>query len=301
MGWLGFHVSKSGRQMADALRQDMEHLRGYGVTAPCAQIFVSGPQSYAPTLTNEDKAAVRNYVNEVGLKLVVHGAYVDNPWALNAPSINNIMDEMRTAAEIGAVGVIVHLSSRAMSSLDAVLTKLADLDKAIKRKVILFFEINAAKPGPNTFETPEKLANLFTKARTIAGNPADNPDALRIGLTIDSAHLYSCGVALDSWVATEKWIQSAMSALPEGTPVMLHLNDSACELGSGKDRHEALTKGNIWRSYHMESGHLKIEDSGLMYLLDWAEKNDVMVIMERHSGDVESDLNLISELGYFTS
>lgn len=296
---IGIHVSKSGRTMADALRQDVEHVRGYGITAPCAQIFVSGPQSYTPTLSDEDKAAVRNYVRETGLELVVHGAYVDNPWNGGAKSISNIRNEMRTAARIGAKGVIVHLSSKASSSLAHVLTNIAKVDSATKRDVVLFLEINAAKPSAATFETPEKVGGLFHNARAIAGDPAENPDALRLGLVIDTAHLYSCGVALDTREAAQRWIERTMAALPRDTPVMFHLNDSMSELGSGRDRHAPLTSGNLWRPYSLDDGHLKIEDSGLYYLMGWAEEHGAMMILERCAADIDRDLELVSRLGFF--
>jgi endonuclease IV len=80
---------------------------------------------------------------------------------------------------------------------------------------------------------------------------------------------------------------------------MMHLNDSASTLASGKDKHAGLCHGNIWKSYNMESGHLKLEDSGLIAILEWAEMNDIALILERDSTGISKDLQLLQQLGFF--
>lgn len=295
---LGFHVSKSGlvngkkksRAIPDALRADMEYLRGFGITSPCAQIFVSGPQNFNETLSDQDKIATRQFVNETGIDLVIHGAYVDNPWSRAQGSIHNIKQEMRVCALIGASGVIVHLAAGAASddNLRYVLEEIANIEENVSASVILWLEIHTAKPSGFTYETPEKLNALFERiARIDTGH-------LRVGLCIDTAHLFSCGMALDTYNAATVWL----SQLPK-VPIMLHLNDSASKLGSGIDKHAVLCEGELWRSYHPERGHLPIENSGLVAILNWAESNSIMTILERDPEDTVKDLRLIQSLGYF--
>jgi hypothetical protein len=80
---------------------------------------------------------------------------------------------------------------------------------------------------------------------------------------------------------------------------MMHLNDSASSLGSGVDRHETLCHGKLWSAYHPETGHLPIENSGLVAILNWAEAHDIMTILERDEEGTVQDLTLIQTLGYF--
>ena len=95
---------------------------------------------------------------------------------------------------------------------------------------------------------------------------------------------------------TINWIQN----LPD-VPLMLHLNDSASSLGSGIDKHQTLFEGGIWEDYHPENGVLPIAESGLVYILEWAETNSITTILERHGGDgIISDITNISKLGFFT-
>lgn len=260
---------------------------------PCAQIFVTGPQSSKETLTRDDKTALRQATSgDSPLRLVVHGAYIDNPWSsASAYSVDNICAEMKIAAELGATGVIVHLSNSTNTGLDAVLTALS---RGLAELVgvgspILWLEIHAAKATANSFETPAKLAALFARvAQLRAAMPLPT-----IGLCIDSAHLHACGTNLRDYAPTWEWLQ----AMAVGdAPVMVHLNDSMSKLGSGIDKHAALCTGTIWGEFG-DDGRLPIEDSGLMAILDWADEVSATVVLER-DGDVTGDLDLIARLGY---
>ena len=296
---LGFHVSKSktvggkkkSRPIPVALREDIEWLRGFGVERPCAQIFVSGPQNFNETLTDDDKKATRQFVNKTGTQIVIHGAYVSTPFNKAPGAVHNIKQEMRTAARIGATGVIVHLSAGATNddNLTYALEEITKLPEDVLDVTMLWLEINAAKPGNGTFETPQKLNRLFDRINHI------ETGKLRIGLCIDTAHLFSCGVALDTYEAATNWL----AGLPHGVPVMMHLNDSASSLGSGVDRHEILCEGKLWSDYHPETGRLPFENSGLCEILNWAETNDIMTILERDEEGTIRDLTLIQTLGYF--
>lgn len=300
---LGFHVSKSitqegkkhTRKMSTALRESMELLRGYGIKSPCAQIFVSGPQNFKETLDADEKNAIKELIAEMNLSVVIHGSYVDNPWNRTQGSVHNIKKELCIAAYIGATGVIVHLGKGAYNddNLKYVLEEVSNLPDDVRNVVTLWLEINTAKPSAQTYETPEKICRLFERVRTI------DTKGLRIGLCIDTAHLFSCGMALDTYAAADNWLREVARGLPNDTPLMLHLNDSASALGSGVDRHAGIFVGQLWQHYHPVTGRLPVEDSGLVAILNWAEKNDIMVILERDGEGTLKDLTIIQQLGYF--
>lgn len=286
---LGFHISKGGRTMSAAMDEDMALLTKFGFTNTCTQIFVSGPKSPKETLTEQDKEHLKRAYSD---RIVVHGAYIDNPWNRAPGAVHNIKMEMRVCAKIGAIGLVVHLGAGAFGdTLRYVLEQLSRVEDDVKASCTIYFEINAAKSAEHTFETPQKINTLFERISNALDSIAA-PVRLKVGLCVDSAHVFSCGVALADYNVTMDWLNAL--SVPS---IMFHLNDSASELGSGKDRHEALTKGNLWRSYGAD-GVFPIEDCGLVAILDYAIINDSFVILERGAGLID-DLALIQQLGYF--
>jgi endonuclease IV len=291
---IGMHVSKKGRgtksrKMNIAIADDVAFMSGFGIKNPTVQIFVTGPKAPKETLTDAEKVEIQRYIARTGTKCVIHGAYIDRPWSGAAPAIANIVLEMQVAARIGATGVIVHLSSSAQSedTFRAALVAIGEGIAALPNKPTLWLEVHAAKPSEFTYETPIKIQRLFERVRAAnVGYP--------VGFCIDTAHLFSCGRSLETYDAAKDWI----AALPH-VPIMMHLNDSARELGCGMDQHEVLCEGSIWKHYHPATGKLPFETSGLCYLLNWAIKNDIVTILERDDADLHKDLRLIQALGYF--
>jgi endonuclease IV len=271
---IGFHVTKKFRG-ADGIIPALEHaaeLCGKYKLHPCGQIYVSGPQNYAPTVTREEIAAMA----DMDMVLVIHGAYVDNPWRVeNSPSIENIKYEAKVAAKIGATGVIVHLGKGAFD--DAILENTLRALAGVTCRI--WFEINAAKPAAHTFETPAKLAALFD--RILAIRPRG------VGLCIDSAHVWSCGVDLSDGATAAEWcdrVQQVCAA--RSIPMMIHLNDSDAARGSGVDRHAALLGGNIW------SGR---RDVFRRFVL-WCKSHCELIIIERDEDGIEGDLATLAEI-----
>jgi endonuclease IV len=292
---LGFHVgmikSSSKTRMHDSIVNNVEFLSKY-VNSRCVQIFVTGPRTSKENLTPEDKTAIRNLVATTSLAVVIHGAYIDNPWSGKGISVHNIKVEMRIAAEILATGVIIHLSNNTNNTLETILDKINEVEENVKNSVMLWLEINAVKSSADSFETPEKLIALINRVK----NWQSKNNTLRIGLCIDTAHLHACGVSFESRTAVNSWLD----AMPKDIPYMLHLNDSGSRCGSGKDLHAGLTLGNIWKRYHTENvAALPIEDSGLVAILMWAELNSVLVILERDTDALEGDLGMIRDLAFF--
>lgn len=296
---LGYHVEKNEgsrkRSMLDALGAAVELLRGFNVSRSAAQIFVTGPQNRKENIPESDYEAIKHLVAKEQMQLVIHGAYIDMPWSRTArengevkPGVHNIRREMKIAQAIGATGVVVHLSSGAYDALTLqyVLEKIGE--DADYGDCILWLETHTAKQSEFTYETPAKIRRLFEKV-------AACQPTFRVGLCVDSAHVFSCGVALDNYDKTHEWL----AGLPD-VPLMFHLNDSKSSLGSGVDRHEELTMGKIWSAYNEDTGSMPLSRSGLMAILDWAVEHNNVVILERHKGGIDNDIALITGAGYFT-
>jgi endonuclease IV len=295
------HVSKQGRgtksrKMHLAVAEDLKFMDSFGIADPSVQIFVTGPKTFRETLKDDEKLAIRQYVDRTGTKLVIHGAYVDRPWGGIAGAVHNVKQELRIGAAIGATGVIVHLSAGCAddAALRAALTELSNIDV----QQILWLEIHAAKASEFTYETPAKLRRLFARIEGF-GLPAG---PLQIGLCIDTAHLYACGTSLETFESARTWIEEVCAIKMNGVaiPIMMHLNDSLSALGSGIDRHAPLCEGTIWNTYHPTRGRLPFERSGLNYILEWVDSSSVVTILERDDSDLHKDLKLVHELGFYT-
>lgn len=277
---LGLHTNKSGaKDFRTACERDMRAMSAAGITRQCLQIFAVGPRSRKVNLSDADKEYLRGDAHP---PIVIHGAYIDNPWNLAVGSMINIEAEMAICADIGARGVIVHLGAGAWgNNLREIVRQLS----ATQLDVMVWLEIHAAKKS--TFETPQKIRDLFnriTEARVAS--------PVRFGLCVDTAHLHCDGIKMSTMTEAREWIDSYERECHD-IPVMLHLNDCETELGSGKDKHALLGRGRIW-------GPQIGADSGLIAVLDWAVERDMMVVLERKV-DSAPDLLLISRLGYFTN
>jgi endonuclease IV len=193
---------------------------------------------------------------------------------------------MKLAHKLGATGVIVHLGAEAVDikTVLAVLDKLENkMNNNVLKSVILWLEVNAIKAEVAVFDKTEHIKKLFWDI-------GKKRRGLRVGFCIDTAHLWSCGTVVASYEQAEKWF----SDLPKDVPLMLHLNDSESELGSGNDKHGALTLGNIWKDYS-ELGTEPFSKCGLSYIFQWIMDNDIDCILERHPSFIEHDLILMSK------
>ncbi len=257
----GFHVNKNGLHIHDAINRDVNIAKNAGVKIKCVQIFVSGPMSSVETLNKIEKSAIKEMTKK--LKIIIHGSYIDNGW--NEKSFDHVQKELKIAEEIGAEGVIIHLSKRTNNNIH--------LLRNIKTSKILFLEINPAKLSNDTFESAEKLAALFNKIDSLKLD-------YEVGLCIDTAHLSSIGVNLRKYGECMDYLLS----LPK-VRTMIHLNDSKAVPGSGIDRHENLYEGYIWR------GMRNIE-SGIDAVFDFADRTNSMIILER--ADIAGDIETLS-------
>jgi len=283
---LGFHVSKNKRSLRSALIEDMGVLTAKLMDSgfkPCAQVFVAGPQSYRATVT----AAEAESIHETGLPpIFIHGAYVDYIWNGKAAGRKNVHAELDIAARMGAEGVIVHLGAGAENPREAISDVLSAHGK-------IFLEVNAAVPD-KSYGDPKKIAGIFEQI------PADLVH--RVGVCVDTAHLFSSGINLSTSEQAAQYIFDLHNELDHYSPtIMFHLNDSAGNFGTGKDIHDHITRGKIWSGYSAEIAkslslnHAELfAQSGAGFILKYMRETDTAAILERD--DASHDINLIVSL-----
>jgi sugar phosphate isomerase/epimerase len=231
------------------------------------------------TLAGAEAGALRAFLAaRPNLQVVAHGAHGDYPWTGKPGAAEFIRRELAVCAAAGLVGLVIHLGK---APPEAVVAALPSLEPggagkrggdAPRGRPLLFLETPAVKPANALYETPEKLAALFAEIRR-----ADS-GLCRHGLCIDTAHLWSSGVDLETYEAAEGWLgrlERLSAAIPPDR-VMIHLNDSGDRRGGGVDRHAPLLQGKMWGAYQGRP-----QQSGLAAFVDYIERHGLLAVLER--------------------
>ena len=235
---LGAHIGTSGG-LVEAVRQ------GRAIGCEGVQIFSKSPQMWAgPPVAPEAATAFREAVRtDPAIATAIHHGYLIN---LGSPkkfmlkqSRTAFLDEIRRAELLGVDGLIFHPGAHLKSGPEAGLRTIADslrgaLEEAPEGKVRLLLE-NAAGQGTALCSTLEELATVL--------HLVDAPK--RLGVTLDTCHLFAAGFDFRTDEGYGAFADSVGSLLGRGTVRAFHLNDAKLGLGSHRDRHENIGKGEI--------------------------------------------------------
>ena len=287
---LGCHVYKDKHpNYSSALRAQIASASTHSIAMNAAQIFIMGPRNWNVNVGADDFEAIRVLTKREShsptpLHLYAHATYLDRPWGGNPNVVGMIKKQLQICGEIGARGLVVHLEQKTPA---VIAQHLRGLIAGAPNGVILYLEINAAK-GENLYSTPEAINALYAefKKRRL--------DLARIGLCIDTAHLWSCGTRTVTGEEMRDWLD----AIDDNWNFLIHLNDNKNPFGSGKDHHGALAHDQIWKQYHPTNGTEDITDSGLLVILSFAVESGIDIILERKEG-LNDDFDLLHDLGYY--
>jgi deoxyribonuclease-4 len=235
---IGAHVSPAGG-LPKAIERGVE--RG----CEAIQIFNQSPRMWKPTAyREEDVAAFREAMSESPIEAVlIHAVYLLNCASedkeIRAKSLASLTHSLRVGHAIGASGVVLHPGS----------AKTGHVGEAIERagKTIaqalsdsegceLHLE-NTAGAGGTLGRSFEELAALIDAAG------ADK----RLGVCLDSCHLLASGYDIRTPEKMGSVLRECSRKLGRGVVRSLHLNDSQTPLGSNRDRHANVGKGELGR------------------------------------------------------
>jgi deoxyribonuclease-4 len=232
---IGAHVSSSGGI-------DTAIGRAVAIGAESIQIFTQSPRTWRPT--NHDPASFERFRErrtEAGIGGVLcHALYLCN---LAAPddsiyekSVAALRNTMGVARAIGADGVVFHVGSHLGSGfergLERVLPAMAQVLELATDETWLLME-NSAGAGGTIGRSVDELATLFER---LDRHP-------RLGVCLDSCHLYVSGVDVTDPAALDGCLDEVDSAIGLDRLRALHVNDSAAPLGSNRDRHANILEG----------------------------------------------------------
>jgi deoxyribonuclease IV len=235
---IGAHVSTGG-----GLVRAIE--RAEEARCDAIQIFNQSPRMWRPTRYSEDDfAQFREAMDGSRVDAVaIHMIYLINPAAkdkeMRRKSLDSLTHALWVGDEIGAMGVVVHPGA----------LKDDTRSNARKRAIGLIREaLSRSERCPiiyeNTAGSPQLLGRDFDETAELidkSGGPK------RLGLCIDTCHLYATGYDIATPEGTRDLVDEIDAKVGLDQLKLLHVNDAIDPLGSNRDRHAPIGKGEIGR------------------------------------------------------
>jgi deoxyribonuclease IV len=235
---LGAHMSVAG-----GFHRALE--RGQALRCGAIQLFVKNQLQWAAApLHREAVDLFREARRRTRIGTVfAHASYLLN---LGSPapaawhrSVAALTDELERAEALGLSFVVVHPGSHLGAGCSAGMRRVtAALDEVLRRtagyRVKVALENTAG--GRHTLgRTMEELAAMVGRTR----------DSERLGVCLDTCHLFAAGVDLREAAIHERLMEEVEATVGFRTLLAFHLNDARTPLGSGLDRHEHIGRGYL--------------------------------------------------------
>jgi deoxyribonuclease IV len=211
------------------------------VGAEVVQLFLSNPRAWSgPRLDTAEAFGTSWREGGVG-PLFVHAPYLVNIASPNpefvAKSLELCRRSVAACGVIGAGGFVVHAGSgvegeaaaaseRATAVLQAVLAETPETTQ-------LLVELMAGTSGA--------VASTLEEARALFDAVGDD----RLGLVLDTCHLFATGYALDEPDGVDTCFDELRRLGLDERLRLIHMNDAKFERGSRRDRHEVVGDGSI--------------------------------------------------------
>jgi deoxyribonuclease-4 len=235
---LGTHVSVSG-----GIHKAFE--RGEQIGCTTMQVFTKNSNQWAgKALTGED---VQSYKTASGKSTIdpvfAHASYLINLCATNpailARSRAALADELMRCSTLGIRGLVFHPGAHLGAGEEEGIRKIADSINDVHSRTgsiapLTVLETTAGQ-GTAIGYRFEHLASIIDRCSA--------PD--RIGVCIDTCHLFAAGYSIDSELTWNATLHDFDATVGLARLVAIHVNDSKRELGSRVDRHEHIGKGKI--------------------------------------------------------
>ncbi|MBI4598242.1 MAG: deoxyribonuclease IV [Candidatus Omnitrophica bacterium] len=208
------------------------------------QIFSRSPRGgKAPPILPQVAADFTRQRLALGIEpLAIHAPYIIN---LASPEpakwtwfVEHYGQEYARAVALGATYLVTHVGShRGEGETEGIARVAAAINKTLASsdgKVIILLE-NTAGSGQGLGYTVEQLAAIRAGVKEQA----------RVGICLDTAHLFASGYAIHTPEGLEDTIAAFQRAVGMEHLKLIHLNDSKVPFGSRVDRHWHIGKGHI--------------------------------------------------------
>lgn len=247
---IGAHVSSSG-----GIHTAID--RAVAIGADSIQVFTQSPRMWRPT--NHDPATFAKFRErraEEGIGGVLcHALYLCNLAApddgIYAKSIAALRNTMEVAAAIGGDVVFhvgSHLGSGFHAGLERVVPALEQVLELATDETWLLIENSAGTGGT--------IGRSIAEIATIHGRLDGHP---RLGICLDSCHLYASGVDVGDPAALDACLDEVDETIGLDRLRALHVNDSAMPLGSNRDRHANVGEGLLGEQLGVFLGNARLQ------------------------------------------
>lgn len=244
---------------------------GVDIGATSVQVFVQSPRMWKPSqYAPEVLEAYRDA--QAGHPTIshtfCHATYLIN---LASPdpelferSVTCLTNNVSVARAMAASGVVLHVGSHLGAGFETVIAQIA---RAFARALD-----DATPAPPGVADCPILIENAAGTGGTV-GRSLEEIEALldacgndeRLGLCIDTQHLWASGVDYSTVAGTKKLVKEINDRVGIERLKCLHLNDSKVELGANRDRHANIDEGTIGSSGLAPLvGHPKIRNLPLL-------------------------------------
>jgi deoxyribonuclease-4 len=233
---IGAHVSTAGG-LVKAIERGAE--RG----CESIQIFNQSPRMWRPTRFGEDDfAQFRAAMDDSPVEaVVIHAVYLINcatkDKEMRKKSLASLTHALRTGDGIGAAGVVLHPGAQKGEPHGPSMKRAAKVIAAALKdsdSCPLLLEQTAGHKGllGRDFDETAELIELAGAGK-------------RLGLCLDSCHLFVQGYDVTDEEHLAKVVDEADAKVGLDRLRCLHVNDAAAPLGSCRDRHANLGKGEM--------------------------------------------------------
>ncbi len=264
-----------GRHLATGPGLELAIADAQRIGCTAVQIFPGNPKGWHYTpLPAERAAQARTGWTEAGVRpLTIHAPYIINLASpddrLHTFSQQGVRNALTHARDLGATAVVVHLGSHKGTGHEAGAARLIAACvcalEGLPDDLYLLLENNVGA-GNSMGGTLEALGGLLRDA----AHP-------RMGVCIDSAHLWGAGYDLTTSEGVEHALDEVDRAIGLAHVRVLHANDSPVPLGSHRDQHTHLGQGQI--------GY-----AGLAALLAHPALDGIPAVLETPDGGVEEEI-----------
>jgi deoxyribonuclease-4 len=233
---VGAHVSTAG-----GLDRAIE--RGTERGCESIQIFNQSPRMWRPTnYGEEDFAAFREAMDGSPVEaVVIHAVYLINCATKDADlrkkSLASLTHALRIGDGIGAAGVVLHPGAQKGEALGPSIKRAAKVIAAAvadSDSCPLLLEQTAGHKG--------LLGRDFDQTAELIGLAGGGG---RLGLCLDSCHLFVQGFDITDAAHLSAVVDEADEKVGLERLRCLHVNDAAAPLGSCRDRHANIGKGEM--------------------------------------------------------
>jgi deoxyribonuclease-4 len=233
---IGAHVSPAGGP-AKAVERGVER------ACRSIQIFNQSPRTWKPSsYSDEQLAAYREAIEGSGVdSVLIHAVYLLNPASedpeIREKTLASLTTSLRVGDALGADGVVLHPGSALKGEVAPAIERAGQVIRealAESDSCELHLE-DTAGAGGTLGRTFGELSDLLKAAG----------GGKRLGICLDSCHLLASGYDVTSIEGVDDVVEQFDREVGLRLLRSLHLNDSQTPLGSNRDRHAAVGKGEM--------------------------------------------------------